>query len=86
MLGVGTGQLKKDAVKAPLKSAIEIGFRLVDTARIHENEKEIGEVQHLTFKWTKIEVRSQVKSWAFGCNTAISAILISGGMDIGSDR
>ena len=41
-LGVGTFLVKEDAAKR-VCHAIQIGFRLIDTAQGYDNEKEVGE-------------------------------------------
>ncbi|KAJ3088660.1 hypothetical protein HK102_008240 [Quaeritorhiza haematococci] len=41
-LGFGTYRLKGDLVVAPLRAALELGYPLLDTAWIYDNEREIG--------------------------------------------
>ncbi|KAI9099818.1 NADP-dependent oxidoreductase domain-containing protein [Phlyctochytrium arcticum] len=43
-IGFGTYRLKKEAVIAPLATALTCGYNLVDTASIYDNEKQIGQV------------------------------------------
>ena len=42
ILGLGTSQSLGDDAYQAVKSAIEIGYRLIDTALVYGNEKEIG--------------------------------------------
>ncbi|KHJ49402.1 oxidoreductase, aldo/keto reductase family protein [Trichuris suis] len=44
MVGYGTWQGKGDALRAGLRKALEVGYRLIDTAYVYENEDVIGEV------------------------------------------
>lgn len=43
ILGLGTWMAEKDACKNAALHAISVGYRLLDTASIYENEKELGE-------------------------------------------
>ncbi|CEM29212.1 unnamed protein product [Vitrella brassicaformis CCMP3155] len=43
-VGFGTYTLKKGQVKKPLEAAFAAGYRMLDTAWVYDNEKEIGEV------------------------------------------
>lgn len=45
-LGFGTFRLTGDTVKKAVASALEIGYRHIDTAQIYGNEKEVGEAIH----------------------------------------
>ena len=40
--GLGTFRLKDDVVIASVKTALELGYRAVDTAQIYENEAAVG--------------------------------------------
>ncbi|MDR9892656.1 2,5-didehydrogluconate reductase DkgB [Pseudenterobacter timonensis] len=40
--GLGTFRLKGDVVIASVKTALELGYRAIDTAQIYDNEAEIG--------------------------------------------
>ncbi|KAK5985655.1 Aldo-keto reductase [Trichostrongylus colubriformis] len=42
-VGLGTWQSTPEEVKAVVKTAIEAGYRLIDTAAVYENEDAIGE-------------------------------------------
>jgi diketogulonate reductase-like aldo/keto reductase len=42
-LGFGTWRLFGDAVREPLRIALELGYTHIDTAQIYENEQAIGE-------------------------------------------
>ncbi|KNC98398.1 uncharacterized protein SPPG_06103 [Spizellomyces punctatus DAOM BR117] len=54
-LGLGTYRLKKAAVKAPLRLALECGYTMLDTASVYDNEKEIGQtLQTNVFITTKL--------------------------------
>uniref|UniRef100_A0A7S1ILP7 NADP-dependent oxidoreductase domain-containing protein n=1 Tax=Eutreptiella gymnastica TaxID=73025 RepID=A0A7S1ILP7_9EUGL len=44
VLGFGTYCIKKEAVMDPLRWALQAGYRLIDTAWVYDNEKEIGVV------------------------------------------
>jgi 2,5-diketo-D-gluconate reductase B len=41
--GLGTFRLKDDVVIASVKTALELGYRAVDTAQIYDNEAEVGQ-------------------------------------------
>ena len=41
-LGLGTFRLKDDVVIASVKTALELGYRAIDTAQIYENEAAVG--------------------------------------------
>lgn len=41
--GLGTFRLKGDVVIASVKTALELGYRAIDTAQIYDNEAEIGQ-------------------------------------------
>ncbi|KAK6585129.1 hypothetical protein PZA11_001856 [Diplocarpon coronariae] len=43
-VGLGTFRLKHDAVKQPIRDAIRLGYRHIDTAAVYRNEAEIGHV------------------------------------------
>lgn len=43
-IGFGTSELTSTNLKQALKTAIEVGYRLVDTAKIYNNEISVGEV------------------------------------------
>ncbi|KAJ1551817.1 hypothetical protein HK096_003388 [Nowakowskiella sp. JEL0078] len=43
-VGMGTYRLKGDNVKNAIRDAIELGYRMFDTASVYRNEEEIGEV------------------------------------------
>ncbi|BBQ85386.1 MULTISPECIES: 2,5-didehydrogluconate reductase DkgB [Enterobacteriaceae] len=42
-LGLGTFRLKDDVVIASVKTALELGYRAIDTAQIYDNEAAIGQ-------------------------------------------
>ncbi|PIO63234.1 oxidoreductase, aldo/keto reductase family protein [Teladorsagia circumcincta] len=42
-VGLGTWQSKPEEVKAAVKTAVEAGYRLIDTATCYENENAIGD-------------------------------------------
>ena len=44
--GFGVWQVKPDETKAVVRTAVDAGFRLIDTAAIYGNEKEVGEALH----------------------------------------
>ena len=41
--GLGTFRLKDDVVIASVKTALELGYRAIDTAQIYENEAAVGQ-------------------------------------------
>jgi len=41
--GLGTFRLKDDVVIASVKTALELGYRAVDTAQIYDNEPAVGQ-------------------------------------------
>ena len=42
VLGLGTYRLKDQVAYDSVKTALQIGYRLFDTAQIYENENEVG--------------------------------------------
>ncbi len=40
--GLGTFRLKDDVVIASVKTALELGYRTIDTAQIYDNEAAVG--------------------------------------------
>src|ERR1700733_9676771 len=42
-LGFGVFQIKPDQTAAAVRSALEIGYRHIDTAEMYGNEKEVGQ-------------------------------------------
>lgn len=42
LLGLGTWQARGRAVESAVRTALEVGYRLVDTAQIYGNEAEVG--------------------------------------------
>lgn len=48
MFGLGTYRLKDDVVIASVRTALELGYRAIDTAQIYENEAAIGEALAIT--------------------------------------
>lgn len=40
--GLGTFRLKDDVVIASVKTALELGYRAIDTAQIYDNEAAVG--------------------------------------------
>ncbi len=47
---MGTFRLKHDAVKQPIRDAIHVGYRHIDTAAIYRNEADIGDVLQEIYK------------------------------------
>ncbi len=43
VFGLGVWQIRGKATVAAVRHALDVGYRLIDTARIYENEKEVGE-------------------------------------------
>lgn len=41
-LGLGTFRLKGDVVQQSVRTALELGYRAIDTAQIYENEADVG--------------------------------------------
>ena len=41
---IGLGTYKIEPIKEIIDKAIRLGYRFIDTAKIYQNEKEIGEV------------------------------------------
>lgn len=44
IVGLGTWQVQKDEVKNAVKTALDLGYRHIDTAFVYGNEEDIGEV------------------------------------------
>jgi 2,5-diketo-D-gluconate reductase A len=42
LLGLGTWQMRGDTARAAVAEALEVGYRLVDTAQMYANEAEVG--------------------------------------------
>ena len=42
LLGIGTWQAQGGAVEAAVRTALELGYRLVDTAQMYGNERQVG--------------------------------------------
>ncbi|MHB0777188.1 2,5-didehydrogluconate reductase DkgB [Halomonas sp. WWR20] len=42
-MGLGTFRLQGEAVLASVTSALELGYRMIDTAQMYDNESEVGE-------------------------------------------
>ena len=42
LVGLGTWDLRGDECIGSVKDAIDLGYRLIDTAQMYENEKEVG--------------------------------------------
>ena len=42
MMGLGTYQMKGDVAVDAVIAALECGYRMIDTARVYRNEKDIG--------------------------------------------
>ncbi|KAI6191161.1 Oxidoreductase, aldo/keto reductase family protein [Aphelenchoides bicaudatus] len=57
--GLGTWQSKPEEVKLAVKSALDEGYRLIDTATVYQNEKDIGEALKEYFDSGKLK-RSDV--------------------------
>lgn len=43
VFGLGTFRLKDDVVKASVATAVELGYRAIDTAQIYDNEAAVGD-------------------------------------------
>jgi len=43
VVGFGTYKMKKGEAAGPVLQALEAGYRLIDTAQVYENEKDVGE-------------------------------------------
>ncbi len=41
--GLGTFRLKDQVVVDAVKTALEVGYRAIDTAQIYDNEAEVGQ-------------------------------------------
>ncbi len=67
-LGLGTFRLKDDVVIASVKTALELGYRAIDTAQIYDNEAAVGQghrrewrTARRTFVTTKIWIENLSK-------------------------
>lgn len=45
--GLGTFRLKDDVVISSVITALELGYRAIDTAQIYDNEAAVGQVRRL---------------------------------------
>ena len=43
MLGLGTWKMKKNEIGATIETALSLGYRHIDTAKLYHNERQIGE-------------------------------------------
>ncbi|PWU32319.1 2,5-didehydrogluconate reductase DkgB [Enterobacter hormaechei] len=59
-LGLGTFRLKDDVVIASVKTALELGYRAIDTAQIYDNEAAVGQAIE-DFVTTKIWIENLSK-------------------------
>jgi len=55
IIGLGTFQSKPEEIKLAVQSAIETGYRLIDTAFVYGNENVIGETLQEAFKSGKVK-------------------------------
>jgi alcohol dehydrogenase (NADP+) len=55
IIGLGTFQSKPEEIKLAVQSAIESGYRLIDTAFVYGNEQVIGETLQEAFKSGKVK-------------------------------
>jgi len=55
IIGLGTFQSKPEEIKLAVQSAIETGYRLIDTAYVYGNEQVIGETLQEAFKSGKVK-------------------------------
>ena len=44
MVGFGTWQILGEQCETCVRQALDLGYRLIDTARMYENEVEVGKV------------------------------------------
>lgn len=59
--GFGTFRLKGDSLKLSIDSALDIGFRHIDTAQIYDNEEDVGEaIAHSSVKRRDIFLTTKV--------------------------
>jgi alcohol dehydrogenase (NADP+) len=55
IIGLGTWQSKPEEVKEAVLTAIDVGYRLIDTAYVYGNEHVIGEALQEAFKANKVK-------------------------------
>lgn len=51
---IGLGTFKSEDIEKSLKTAIELGYRSIDTAKLYQNEKQIGKILQELFKSGKV--------------------------------
>lgn len=76
VLGLGTYEMKKEDVKHSIQSAMEIGYRLYDTAQVYGNEKEVGEaISSLTLaKREEVFITTKVSTYNQGYEKAKESV------------
>ena len=59
--GLGTFRLKDDVVKASVTQALEVGYRVIDTAQIYGNEQAIGEaIRHSGVAYSDLFITTKI--------------------------
>ncbi len=61
-LGLGVFQTPPDETRNAVRSALDAGYRLIDTAAAYANEREVGEAVH-SAEVTRAEVFLETKVW-----------------------
>ncbi|RPF70857.1 aldo/keto reductase [Aurantiacibacter spongiae] len=70
-LGFGTFKLKGDDAVEPVKTAIDVGYWLIDTAAVYENEEGVGKG---IGEWSDIFLQTKVWNDDHGYDEALSAL------------
>lgn len=82
-LGIGTWRINDDKVAAPVRDAIEMGYRHIDTAQAYANERGVGEglrssglARDRVFVTTKVQ--AELKTFAAASDSIEQSLRVAG--------